>query len=144
MTEKRHKLTHRKAVITDLKAIITLLLEPDELGQVRESLTEPLDSRYTEAFHCINNDPHHYLMVVELEQEIIGTCHLTLLPSLSFHGSTRLLIEEVRVAHSQPRQKIGEWMMNEAIAYGRARGAAIIQLTTNKKRPLAKQFYEKL
>jgi GNAT superfamily N-acetyltransferase len=142
--EDNTPLTHRKASVDDLNAIIALLLEPDELGQVRESLAETLDSRYIEAFHHIDNDPNHYLMIVELGQEIIGTCHLTLLPSLSFHGSTRLLIEEVRVAQKYRQQKFGEWMMKEAIAYGRAKGASIIQLTTNKKRPRAKQFYDKL
>ncbi len=143
-TPLAHTLTYRKASVDDLNAIIALLLEPDELGQIRESLAETLDPRYIEAFHHIDNDPNHYLMVVELEQKIIGTCHLTLLPSLSFHGSTRLLIEEVRVAQKYRRQKLGEWMMKEAIAYGREKGASIVQLTTNKKRPRAKQFYERL
>lgn len=143
-TPLTHKLTYRKASVDDLNAIIALLLEPDELGQIRESLAETLDPRYIEAFHHVDNDLNHYLMVVELDQEIVGTCHLALLPSLSFHGSTRLLIEEVRVAKKYRRQKFGEWMMKEAIAYGREKGASIIQLTTNKKRSRAKQFYEKL
>lgn len=139
-----NKLTHRKATQADLKAIIALLLDNDELGQVRESLTETLNPNYIHAFHQIDADPNHYLMVMELEQEIVGTCHLTVLPSLSFQGSVRLLIEEVRIVAKYRSQGLGVWMMQQAIDYGRAKGAKIIQLTTNKKRSRAKQFYERL
>lgn len=139
-----NKLTHRKATQADLKAIIALLLDNDELGQIRESLTETLNPNYIHVFHQIDADPNHYLMVMEWEQEIVGTCHLTVLPSLSFQGSTRLLIEEVRIATKYRSQGFGEWMMQQAIDYGRANDAKIIQLTTNKKRERAKRFYEKL
>lgn len=136
------KLTHRKAKLEDLPRIIELLLE-DELGKTRESKAA-LDDRYTKAFHKIDADPNQYLMVVENEDEIVGTCHLTIMPSLTFVGSTRMQIEAVRVAEKYRGQKIGKWMFDQAIAYAKENGAAIIQLTTNKKRPKAKHFYEKL
>lgn len=136
-------LGYRKAIESDLKRIVQLLQE-DDLGATREHLTEILDPRYVEAFHLIDRDPQQYLMVVEQEKEIIATCHLTIMPSLTFTGSTRMQIEAVRVAASMRGQKIGEKMMQEAIEYGRLKGVSIIQLTTNKKRPRAKQFYERL
>ncbi|MFN8832263.1 MAG: GNAT family N-acetyltransferase, partial [Alphaproteobacteria bacterium] len=40
--------------------------------------------------------------------------------------------------------KIGNWMFNKAIEYAKQNGVSILQLTTNKKRPIAKRFYEKL
>ncbi|HBB7077297.1 TPA: GNAT family N-acetyltransferase [Legionella pneumophila] len=70
-------------------------------------------------------------MIVENDDEIIGTCHLTIMPSPTFTGQTRMQIEAVREYRGQ---KIGEWMMNVAINYGKSKGASIIQLTTNKKR----------
>jgi ribosomal protein S18 acetylase RimI-like enzyme len=136
-------LNFRKATFNDLEPIIALLLE-DELGQTRELHKANLDQRYIDAFEKINNDPHHYLMVVERGTEIVGTCHLTLIPSLSFIGSTRLQIEEVRVSEKYRGQKVGTWMIEAAIAYGIDRGAKIVQLTTNKKRERAKIFYERL
>lgn len=136
-------LKYRKATIEDLRSIIDLLLE-DELGQTRESKMSCLDPRYVDAFHRIDGDPNQYLMVVEGVDEIIGTCHLTIMPSLTFTGKTRMQIEAVRVSEKYRGQKIGEWMMQQAIAYGKERGATIIQLTTNKKRPRAKTFYEGL
>jgi ribosomal protein S18 acetylase RimI-like enzyme len=55
-----------------------------------------------------------------------------------------MLIEAVRVSEKLRGQKIGEWMISQAIAYGKSRGTYLIQLTTNKKRPRAKTFYEGL
>ena len=138
-----NNLTHRKARIADLYQIIALLLE-DELGQTRESKSSELDENYTKAFHKIDSDPNQYLMVVENGDEIIGTCHLTLMPSITFIGSTRMQIEAVRVAGKYRGQKIGSWMFDQAISYAKEHDVSIIQLTTNKKRPKAKHFYEKL
>ncbi|MBA2649578.1 MAG: GNAT family N-acetyltransferase [Legionella sp.] len=136
-------LTHRKAKITDLRIIVNLLLE-DELGRMRESAQLELDQRYIDAFHKINNDLNQYLMVVEKSAEIIGTCHLTIMPSLTFTGQTRMQIEAVRILKIFRGQQIGKWMLQEAIKYGKSKGASIIQLTTNKQRSSAKNFYEKL
>jgi len=136
-------LSHRKANINDIKAIVALLIE-DELGMARDHLEEELDPKYLEAFELIDKDPNQYLMVVENAGEIIATCHLTLMSSLTFTGSTRMQIEAVRVSEKMRGQKIGEWMINQAFGYAKANNVKIIQLTTNKKRPRAKHFYEKL
>ena len=138
-----NNLTHRKAIIADLPRILELLLE-DELGASRESKSAVVHENYIKAFHKIDSDPNQYLMVIENEDEIIGTCHLTIMPSLTFIGSTRMQIEAVRVAGKYRGQKIGSWMFNQAISYAKENDVSIIQLTTNKKRPQAKHFYEKL
>lgn len=136
-------LHHRKAIKSDLVQIINLLLE-DELGKSRETQSTFLDQRYVDAFALIDQDPNQYLMVVEKDNQIIATCHLTLMPSLTFKGSTRMQIEAVRVSEKLRGQKIGEWMINKAIEYAKTKNAKIIQLTTNVQRPRAKNFYEKL
>jgi len=136
-------LTYRKAIIDDLSAIVNLLLE-DDLGQTRESEKPELNQNYVDAFHKIDTDPNQYLMVVENDEEIVATCHLTIMPSLTFTGSTRMQIEAVRVAEKYRGKKIGESMINTAITYAKAKEVKILQLTTNKKRPRAKTFYEKI
>ncbi|MBM4222519.1 MAG: GNAT family N-acetyltransferase [Gammaproteobacteria bacterium] len=136
-------LSHRKATLHDLPRLIELLLE-DELGQMRESSSNVLDEKYIKAFHKIDADLNQYLMVIENQVEIVGTCHLTIMPSLTFIGSTRMQIEAVRVAEKYRGQQIGTWMFEQAIQYALDHDASIIQLTTNKKRPKAKHFYEKL
>ena len=134
----------RKATLNDLPSIIALLAD-DELGNTREQSDTTIAPRYLTAFELINKDPNQFLMVVTNEaQTVIGTCHLTLMPSLTFTGSTRFQIEAVRIAASCRGQKIGEWMIKEVIALGKTHGATIIQLTTNIKRPKAKSFYEKV
>ncbi len=82
--------------------------------------------------------------MVENGDEIIGTCHFTIIPSLTFVGSTRIQIEAVRVLGKYRDQKIGSWMFDQAISYAKDMGVSIIGLTTNKKRAQAKHFYEKL
>lgn len=138
-----NNLTHRKARIADLPRLVELLLE-DELGSTRESKSPAVHENYIKAFHKIDSDPNQYLMVVENGDEIIGTCHLSIMPSLTFIGSTRMQIEAVRVAGKYRGQKIGSWMFDQAISYAKEYDVSIVQLTTNKKRPKAKHFYEKL
>ena len=136
-------LKHRKAVIDDLNEIISLLAE-DKLGKTREKVSEILDQRYIDAFHKIDADANQYLMVLCESDQIIGTCHLTLMPSLTFTGSTRMQIEAVRVHKDARGKRIGEKMIEFAIEWGRAHGATIFQLTTNKERADALRFYEKI
>ena len=138
-----NNLTLRKANIADLPRLIELLLE-DELGATRESKSAELDERYIKAFHKIDSDPNQYLMVVKNDDEIIGTCHLTIMPSLTFIGSTRMNVEAVRVAGKYRGKHIGSWMLNQAVHFANKHDVSIIQLTTNKNRLKAKHFYEKL
>jgi len=136
-------LIHRKARIDDLKAIVSLLAQ-DKLGQIREQISDELDQRYIDVFHKINNDPNQYLMVLCENENIIGTCHLTLMPSLTFTGSTRMQIEAVRVHPDARGKSIGQQMIGFAMDWGKNHGATIFQLSTNKERADALRFYERL
>ena len=134
---------HRRAKPDDLKAIVSLLAD-DKLGCTREQAGDEVAQEYLDAFSKIDSDPNQYLMVLENDFEVIGTCHLTLMPSLTFSGSTRLQIEAVRVNSSVRGQNIGQQMIEFSINWGKEHGAKIIQLTTNKERQDALRFYEKL
>ncbi len=136
-------LIYRKAHVNDLKEIIFLLAD-DKLGHLRERADDPMAQSYLDSFTKIDNDPNQYLIVIEDDGSIIGTCHATLLYSLTFSGSTRLQIEAVRVSASARGQNIGQQMIAFAISWGKRHGATIVQLTTNKERPDALRFYEKL
>ena len=123
---------------------------------MREQAGDEIAQEYLDAFAKIDSDPNQYLMVLENDAEVVGTCHLTLMPSLTFSGSTRLQIEAVRVDRRirgqnsrraeapQERRGIGQQMIEFAINWGKEHGATIIQLTTNKERTKAFRFYEKL
>ncbi len=141
-----HSLQYRKAVFKDLPKIIEMLAD-DALGQTREKSTpslDKLDKRYIDAFYRIDADANQYLMIVMQGDKTVGTCHLTFMPSLTHLGSTRMQIEGVRVASAYRGQNIGQWMIQSSVEIARNNNASLVQLTTDKKRPDAIQFYERL
>lgn len=133
----------RKATPKDLSAIVQLLAD-DPLGQKREDFRDPLPTCYQEAFTRITSDPNQELMVVEDAGQVIGTLQLTFIPYLTYRGGTRAQIEAVRIHKGQRGRGIGEQLFRWAIGRAREKGAHVLQLTTDKKRPQALQFYEKL
>lgn len=136
-------LMFRKAIEADLPAIIDLLAN-DVLGASRES-TQPEDmEQYRAAFRDITGDANQFLCVVEDGNEVVGTLQLTFIPGLSRGGAKRAQIEAVRVAQSRRNEQIGEAMFKWAIDYSRSQGCALVQLTTDKARPDAHRFYDRL
>ena len=134
----------RKAIYQDLIAIVQLLAQ-DKLGQTREAPQLPLSDVYEKAFQNIQADPNQNLMVVENEAgEIIGTFQLSFIQYLTYKGGIRAQIEAVRIRSDQRGKNLGSQMMQWAIKKAEAQGAHLIQLTTDKKRPEALAFYEKL
>ncbi|HIY66737.1 MAG TPA: GNAT family N-acetyltransferase [Candidatus Agrococcus pullicola] len=133
--------TVRRARSDDVEDIVALLRD-DDLGASRES--EDLGP-YSSAFQQIDSDSKHFLAVIErADGEIAGTMHLTLLPGLSRNAATRMQVEAVRVARSARGIGLGTAMFQWAHDYGRGKGAALVQLTTDKERPDACRFYRSL
>lgn len=117
-------------------------MHQDDFGKTRETISKEVEPYYINAFNKISADHNQFLMVVENNNEIIGTCHLTIMPSLTFKGSTRMQIEAVRVSSNYLNQNIGKWMMDEAMIFAKKNEPSIIQLTSNKERARAIKFYE--
>lgn len=69
---------------------------------------------------------------------------LTLIPNLSRCGMWRAQIEGVRVARSARSQGVGQALLAWAMARARDAGCGLVQLTTDKARPDAHRFYERL
>lgn len=139
----------RTATAADLPAIVQLLAD-DELGRQRESAGLPLDPRYVAAFEAIAADRNQRLVVaVERASEggretVAGTLQLSFIPGIARRGAWRGQIEAVRIAARLRSSGIGQLMFEWAIAECRARGCSLVQLTTDKGRPDAHRFYEKL
>lgn len=131
----------RRAEAADIPAIVGMLAD-DALGATRES---PEDlAPYRSAFETLDSDPNQFLMVAVREGAVIGTFQLTIVPGLSRRGATRAIIEAVRVHSSARGAGIGEQMMRWAIDESRRRGCRLVQLTSDKDRPGAHRFYERL
>lgn len=134
----------RKATIADVPHIVQMLAD-DKLGQLREQYSDPLPDNYYKAFAQIDADPHQELIVVEdSEQGIIGTLQLSFIQYLTYQGGIRAQIEAVRIRADHRGKGIGETVFRWAIERAKERGAHLLQLTTDKKRPEAVHFYEKL
>jgi len=137
------KLYIRRATRADVPQIVRLLAD-DALGSERERFAEPLPQTYFAAFASIESDPNNELVVVERGGNVIGVLQITFIPYLTYQGGWRALVEGVRVSSAVRGRGVGEGLLRWAIDRARERGCHLVQLTTDKRRPDAKRFYERL
>lgn len=135
--------TIRRARRDDVAAIVAMLAD-DPLGSGRERIEEPLPSSYFRAFEAVEKDPNIQLVVAEQGGAVIGCLQLCILPGLSSQGSSRALIEDVRVASHCRSRGIGEQLVQWAVAQARARGCRLVELLTHNSRIDAQRFYKRL
>lgn len=141
---QNHMITFRIATKKDVPFIVEMLAD-DKLGALREKYENPLPQLYYDAFEEINADKNQELVVVEdINQEIIGTLQLSFIPYLTYQGGVRAQIEAVRIRKEQRGKGYGELLFKWAIERAKERDAHVLQLTTDKKRPEAINFYQKL
>lgn len=134
----------RKANREDVPFIVGMIAN-DKLGRSREDHQDPLPEKYYRAFNNIDTDTNQELIVAEDDHlGIIGTMQLSFIQYLTYQGGIRAQIEAVRIREDQRRQGMGEKLFDWAINRAKERGAHLLQLTTDKKRPEAVGFYEKL
>lgn len=136
-------ITIRSAHPGDLDAIVAMLAD-DPLGADRERPGSPPAGCYTEAFAAMDADPNQELVVVDEAGAAVGYLELSFVRGLSRQGMLRAQIETVRVAGHLRGRGVGRQLFEAAIERARARGAGLVQLTTDKARPDALRFYEKL
>lgn len=149
------------------------LLRDDALGAGREGSGSNEAAGYQHAFGLIDSDPNQLLVAVDevtdssevtdsadsaaepradgqsqpsrtASTALVGTLQLTLIPSLSRRGSTRLQIEAVRIGPAAQGLGLGTAVFDWAHDCGRRFGASLAQLTTDKSRADAQRFYARL
>lgn len=131
----------RRATAADIPVIVSMLAD-DELGAARET---PGDLRpYQAAFARLAEDRNQYLAVAEQGGAVVGFLQLTIIPGLSRQGTTRGLIEAVRVHREARSAGIGGQLIRWAIEESRQRGCRLVQLTSDRSRAGAHRFYERL
>ncbi|MEX0363317.1 MAG: N-acetyltransferase family protein [Allomuricauda sp.] len=132
----------RQATLKDVPVIVEMLAH-DKLGKLREDFRKPLPEKYLKAFENINKDPNQELMIIEDDSgNTIGTMQLSFIQYLTYQGGIRAQIEAVRVHHDYRGKGIGKKLFQWAIERAKERGAHVMQLTTDKKRPDALEFYK--
>ncbi|MGW1179823.1 N-acetyltransferase family protein [Streptomyces drozdowiczii] len=131
----------RRATVDDLAEIVALLAD-DPLGAQRES---PDDlTPYRAAFRRLADDPNQHMMVAVRAERVVGTLQLTVIPGLSRRGSTRSVIEGVRIHADERGSGLGTRLIQWAVDESRRQGCQLVQLTSDVSRTDAHRFYERL
>ncbi|MBE4734743.1 MULTISPECIES: GNAT family N-acetyltransferase [Streptomyces] len=131
----------RPATEHDVPEIVAMLAD-DPLGAQRES---PDDlAPYLTALERLSGDPHQQVMVAVRQGRVVGTLQLTIVPGLSRRGSTRAIIEGVRIHADERGSGLGSRLIEWAIDSSRAQGCQLVQLTSDATRTEAHRFYERL
>ena len=139
----QENVTFRAATAADLPRIVAMLAD-DFLGRAREDADAESAGAYRRAFEAIDADPNNELLVACIGDRVVATLQLTFTPSLSYRASWRATVESVRTDAALRGRGIGAALMGHAIERARARGCAMVQLSTNKARTDARRFYERL
>ena len=124
----------RPATHADLPAVVSLVAEaPTEVSAAQEA-----------AFDAIGADPRNELWVGEEDGAVVACLQVTYIPGLGRGGAERALIEAVRVREDRRGSGLGAQLVSDAIERARARGCALVQLTSNQRRSDAHRFYTRL
>ncbi|MCC8939569.1 Aminoalkylphosphonate N-acetyltransferase [Bradyrhizobium ivorense] len=143
MTEAA-SITIRRARREDVAAIVGMLAD-DPLGSGRERIEDPLPELYYRAFERVDRDANVQLVVaIDGEGTVVGCLQLAVMPGLSSQGTSRGLLEDVRVAKHCRSRGIGELLVQWAVTEARAKGCGLVELLTHQTRVDAQRFYERL
>jgi len=142
----REAVTIRRASTTDVRAVMRLLAD-DPISAGRGDVDAESDApAYADALARIIADPANDLVVaVDGEGSVVGTLQLTLIPGMARRGSSRILVEAVRVSSELRSSGIGGAMMRWVTEVAApALGASLVQLTSDAARVDAHRFYQRL
>lgn len=146
ITARDDDLRLRRATVGDLRPIIRLLSD-DPISASRGDVASTADEQaYAEALRHIIDDPSNDVLVVEDEHAVvIATLQLTVIPGMARRGSSRLLIEAVRVAGTQRSSGVGTAVMRWVVEHAAVElRTPLVQLTSDAARTDAHRFYRRL
>lgn len=131
----------RPATQDDLAAILALVAEDSmhyfaEPGEVTDNQRAALEE--------IRADPNQEILVGEIDGVVVCTAQVTWMRMLSADGGLYCQVEAVRTSAARRGQGIGAALMAHIEDEARRRGAARMQLTSNRERLRAHEFYERL
>ena len=133
----------REAVEADIPRLLELYaqlaLDPTEAYY---SQLEPEFNR--RAFTEMAATPGIHLLVAEDDGVVTGTCMLVILPGLSRGISRWAVVEYVVVDEKLRSRGIGQALMDHAAKMAEDAGCYKVMLCSNKKRPDAHRFYQRI
>jgi GNAT superfamily N-acetyltransferase len=130
----------RDAVEEDIPRIVELFTH----GSLVEGKEDPTElAPYRSALSEIDRGPGGVL-VAGVGGELVGVCQLIVFRHLQNRGGLCAEVESVHVHPDHRGHGIGGVLMRAAVQRARELGCYRIQLTSNKARPEAHRFYERL
>lgn len=146
LTVRDDQITIRRADMDDLGALMRLMAD-DPISAGRGDVNDKADApAYGRALARIIDDPSNEAVVaIDRDGIVIGTLQLTSIPGMARLGSTRLLLEGVRVASDRRSSGVGSamirWVTDVAAP---AVGASLVELSSSVERTDARRFYLRL
>jgi len=141
------KILFRRAQQSDLKDIVRLLSDDPFAGNLEDAqgvATDPIPLVYRQAWDAVEASQENMLLVAAREGQVIAVLQLTMIPSLTLRGSRRAQIEGVRVASVYRGQGVGTQLMQWAIDRAKKENCLLVQLTMDRRRERAGNFYRRL
>ena len=136
----------RRASIRDLDPLVALLSDDPVSASRGDSAAQIDRPDYQDALEQIAADPANEIpLAIDGAGCAVGTLQLTRIPGMAQRGSTRLLVEAVRVRSDLRSAGIGgammRWVMDVAALELEVN---LVQLTSDADRVDAHRFYERL
>jgi predicted N-acetyltransferase YhbS len=128
----------RQAKESDIPAIVDLYRQPDMSGKSFSLEKMRL------LFQAMSNNPYHNLFVACLEDEVVGSFAIIIIPVFSHEDQYVGLLEDVVVRTDQQGQGIGKKMMLFAKSKCKQSGCYKVMLSSGLHREKAHKFYEGL
>lgn len=132
----------RRARRADIAAIIAVYAS-DPLTGHREKLTGEVPPDYFDAFDRIDADPNQTLLVAEVNSLVVGSLQVTIVQHLLFRAFRTAILEAMFVLPSYSGKGVGTALMDAAIRLATEAGCKYVELTSNKQRSRAHDFYRK-
>lgn len=131
----------RRAVQGDLDALLSLY---EELADTRTTAMPVAGSDSEPVLAEILADARRELSVAVLDDQVVGTADLLIVPNLTHRAEPWAIIENVVVGGAAQRKGVGRALVGHLIDLARAAGCCKVQLLSGKHRTEAHAFYRSL
>ncbi len=128
----------RAATPYDLPALLALY---DELTEGTPSAAPGDRETSRAALDRVLADPDRHLLVAVLDERVVGTADLAIVPNVTHRGTAWGIVENVVVASEARRSGVGRAIFGEIERIARAAGCHKVSLLSGKKRVEAHSFY---
>lgn len=119
--------------------------DPVSAGRGDTAATDDVEAYAAALDEVLAAHGNDLLVAVDADGSVVATMQLTRIPGMARCGSTRLLVEAVRVASSRRSAGIGSALMRWVVDRAAPElGASLVQLTSDAARVDAHRFYRRL